>query len=412
MSIRNRLLPLLAIFLPLVAGAQVAPQPSLDGWPDWFQDAMSEELRRMKLRNVKFPVEGIAAKLPGKPADAQQIEDGWYLYSDIKAGSPLECYVMTTATDIATMANNIAEINIDSVMANNNATPGDRNAYYVDAGEVHGYPFLALEWVYQVKTDAGVQMGMTKVRVASKNDLTYACAHNYLGYRESFATAFAEFVANVEVPSTSAKPYYEEIAVMNLNDIGYSVIYTSFTNDEEGDTREYSVNASIVPVDKGTIMFSDSITITWSRPDRTTINSISVDTENGEITTQLDLQRDENGDWVSSGTFQGKELSSTIDGALQPASSRAVFALTRELFAGDAPSADMQLWIPAADPTTFVGSSIVRTGDADARTGDLIMGPIRMSGTFDEYGNIESGSMAMGPAQARIERIWSAGELD
>ena len=43
-----------------------------------------------------------------------------------------------------------------------------------------------------------LMVGFTKVRAATKGEVSLVCAHNYLGYRETFADAFGEFITSAE----------------------------------------------------------------------------------------------------------------------------------------------------------------------------------------------------------------------
>ncbi len=409
--IRPALLTAMGTMLLTAPPVHAEQERSMDGWPDWIQKSMADESRKLKLRKVKFPDKSIQAKLPGKPAKAEAIENGWYLTSDIKAGSPLECYIFKTSSDIATMANEFAENSIAAVGENNRASVEDRSIYHVAAGEVAGFPYVALEWIYALNTGSESLIGFTKVRIANKGEVTYGCVHNYLGYRETFRQAFENFISNAKVDDPTPEPYYEEIATMNMADIGYGVVYTSFTIDEDGDTREYSFDAALVPVDEATLTYTDSVSLTFARPDGSIINALVADVENGELTNQLELQRNESGAWISSGTLQGKDIETEIDGALSPASVSTTLTKTRELFAGDEPSTHLLMWIPSVDPTRFLDTRIVRDDAEVARKGTIDVGPMQISGLFDEAGNMKSSTMTVGPVSIDMERVWSRGSL-
>ena len=410
---RDLVQPMLLITLLtllLAAGTATAQSGDLDeSWPDWVREGMEKEIRKLKPRRVKMPVASISTMLPGKSEAPQAIEDGWYFISDIEAGSPLECYIYTTSLDLGSLTNLLANNNIAAVAQGSGGTVGVRNIHYADAGVVAGHPYLALEWIYTVVTGEQVQIGFTKVRVAIKGDMAFACTHNYLGYRDTFARAFSGFVENTDYKVAAPAPYYEEVARLDYNGFGAGVIYFSLSEDEEGDIRAFSTETSIMPVDSSTLMTSDGITITYTKPDGELINTLNVSVENGEIVSNLSLRRNEADAWISGGTLQGKEIAIELDGAISPASELRLLTTARDLFAGTETSATLDVWVPSADPTQFLQTTLTRDDSEIKGRANVTLGPMSYDGTFDEYGNMEDAVMSMGPIQINIERVWSKG---
>lgn len=390
-------------------GVHAQANSPLEGWPDWVKEAMEKEVRKTKFRTVKMPVDTISAKMPGKPDPVQAIDDGWYFISDIKAGSPLECYIYTTALDLASLTNILAENNVAAVAQGSGGEIGVRGIHHTDAGVVDGLPYLALEWIYTVTSDTQTQVGFTKIRAAAKGDIAFACSHNYLGYRETFAKAFSGFVENAEYEVTTPTPYYEEIALLDYNGLGHGVAYFSFTEDEDSDIQMIATEASIIPVDASTIVTSDGITISYTRPDGELINSIDVAVQNGEVVSNLSLQRNDAGAWISGGVLQGKEIETELDGALSPTSELRLITTARDLFAGPATSVTLDVWVPSADPTQFLQTTFTRDDAEVERQANVTLGPISYIGQFDEYGNLADAVMSIGPMTINVNRIWSAG---
>lgn len=382
-----------------------------EGWPEWVTESMANEARKPKLRKVKLPDDTLSTQIPGEPDEPQAIDSGWYFPSDIKAESPLECYIYTTDLDMSSLTNYLAETNIEAI-GDTYGTVDNRTIYHVDAGATHGYPYMALEWLYTVTGETQTLVAFTKVRVAVKGNIALACTHNAIGYRETFATAFEGFVASTEYPGPDNPPYYEEIATMDINGMGFGVVYTSFSLDEDGDTKEHVVESTLLPMAASSLMFTDSVSYSYSTPDHELISARHVDVENGEITNNLTLQRNEDGDWVSSGTLQGdKPFEKIIDGAQTPGSDLGMITMTRELFAGEEQSITTKMWIPTADPTRFLDASLTRDDAEIERQGTVSLGPINVSGSFDESGNMTDGKMSFGPLTVDIKRVWSNGSL-
>ena len=383
---------------------------SMDDWPAWARKAMNAEMKRIKYRTVATPDGSVRSKLPGKPATPEPMGDDWYFSSDIKAESPLECYLFTSSRDLATLTDVIAEANIEAV-AGSHDNVGNRQVFHTEAGAVAGLPYLALEWLYTVERDAEVLVGFTKVRAATKGEKAFVCAHNYLGYRETLANAFAEFVTSAEVADDTPEPFYEEIARLDMNGVGTGVAYASYTIDADGDIRLYMAESSLLPVDAATVTTSDSYTISFSAPDGELLSAYEISVENGEIASNMALSRNDDGNWTSSGSLQGKELAYEIDGALQPTSEWQQLAMARNLFAGDDTSVSALIWIPGVDPTQLLQASMTRDDAEVERQAIMTVGPLSYVGRFDESGNLHTANMSVGPVRIDIERIWSRGSL-
>ena len=381
---------------------------SLDGWPEWVRNGLADE-KRLKFRNASTPDDSFTTRLPGKP-EIQPIEEGWYFVSDIKAGSPLECYYYSSSRDLGTLTGFVADANIEAVVGSG-GTLGERQLFHTGAGEIDGTPFLALEWIYTIEQDTQTLVGFTKVRAAAKGEAAFVCAHNYLGYRETFAKAFTEFVTGASVAAEEPAPFYEEIAKLDMNGIGTGIAYASYTVDDEGDIEVYTVEAAVMPVDAATIVTSDSYTVSYSMPDGELINAYEISVENGELTANMSLRRNDAGTWISGGMLQGKELEYEIDGELQPLSALQQVAMARELFAGEAPSLGGQVWIPSADPTNFLDATMTRDDAEVSRQARMSIGPLNFTGRFDTDGNLSDADMTVGPVAIRVERIWSRGSM-
>ena len=202
----------------------------------------------LKNRAVATPDNSVRSKLPGKPAKPQPMEDGWYFSSDIKAESPLECYLFTSSRDLATLTDVMAEANIEAVAGSHDRV-GNRQVFHTEAGAVAGMPYLALEWLYTVERDSQALVGFTKVRAATKGEKAFVCSHNYLGYRDTLARAFATFVENTTVADDGPEPFYEEIARLDMNGMGTGVTYASYRRDDDGGIRMDTAESSLMPVD-------------------------------------------------------------------------------------------------------------------------------------------------------------------
>jgi len=381
----------------------------MDGWPDWLVEAMEAESGKIKNARMEVEAGPYSFELPKKTTGPNAFEGGWYFESDIGSNTAVECYIMTDNIDLASFTNTMSQLNIDATVE---ANPGDLaslNLFTLDVGNLGGTPYFAVEWLYTVGEAPAAMVGFTKVLTASNGEITQACSHNTIGYRESFQQVFETFVQSMQQPAAEDEPYYEELGLQKLDDQPVGFTHSSFTLDADGDTRIETVTASLFPVGPDALASSDSTDVTWSTPDGYTINSISASGENGELTTNLQLVRNDVGDWVVAGTFQGKELEEVIDGNIEPLTGVGEMQLARDLMAGDDTSVAYPVWTTEVDPTRFLEAGIERD---DAETDGqvvLTLGPLTMNGRLDATGSLEYGAMQMGASQLIFERVWLRG---
>lgn len=381
--------------------------------PAWLQEAMAKESRKLRSSKIAVGDGFFSSRLAGKSlAGPQAIDGGWYISSDIDTPSPLECWVFSTTIDPATMAANIANVTMQA-SAQAHGQLGNQSIHYVDAGSYDNAPYLALEWLYTVGEAPKALAGLAKVRVATLNGVTLACAHNFLGYRETFAKAFEEFLRKADVSNGERSHDYEEVLVHKIGEQPVGVSHSTITRDAEGDLEILIVESSLIPVNGSTLSTSDTWHSSFSRADGSLINQISAKSENGALTMQLSLDPLEDGSWLVSGTFQGKEISEEIAEPARPISEVGQMYAVRDLVADDSRSnVTLDVWVPDADPTRFLEASVAMvSGKGKELDGTLMLGPLAIAATFDKSGSLLNGRMQAGQVEMVLERVWVDGAL-
>ncbi|MEM8815455.1 MAG: hypothetical protein AAGE85_06490 [Pseudomonadota bacterium] len=406
----SRRQPAMALcFALLFVAAPAAAEEDMSGWPDWLRSAMLEESKSDRTKKLKFS-DNASVRLLGKPMESQVLDNGWYLPTDVGSGSPVECYILTNEPDLATTAIQLSDVNVQ-VVSDANGPVGNKSVYYLDAGEIDGVPYFAIDWMYTVGEESEAKAALTKVRVAVNGELVQACTHNGVGYRETLGKAFRAFVTSLDYPRTMPDPYYREVVRMSLGEQPIGLAWFSYTLDADGDTEIRYSDAQIVPVDAATVQSGDSSAVSFSYPDGTLINQVSAAVENGELVTRLALSRGAENEWIVSGTFQGKALEVTLDGAVAPLSNLGQQFSAQDLLAGDADRMTFDVWLPEADPSSFLAAVIERANDDSLHNVRLQLGPIAMDMEVDETGSAKSGSMQAGAATVTMDRIYVDGEV-
>lgn len=404
---------LLSVLLLCLAALSARSESSPNPGADWLQAAMQKEARKLKSKKVSVGEGFFKSRLAGKPmAEPQSMEGGWYLAHDIGTPSPFECYVFETSVDPATMALNIVNASIQSA-ERQNGPEASRSTHFLDAGTLGNAPYLALEVLYTLGHTPNKRLaGLAKVRIAALGESTLACAHNFLGYRETFAKAFAEFVNEADITS-GAQPDYEEVIVQKIGSQPIGLSYTTISKDDEGDTAIVRMESLIIPVDNATLTTSDSWHSSFARPDGTLINQLTAKAENGQLTTHLTLEPTDRGNWLVSGTFQGKDISAEINGPVQPMSEVAQMRAVESLLADPKRErVSLLVWVPDADPTQFLEAG-VELAPNGRKTGQatLTLGPLAIAAQFDEHGSLLNGQMQVGAAEMAMQRVSARGTL-
>ena len=337
-----------------------------------------------------------------------------YFYTQLGIGSsvPIECYFYLEEQDLA--ANMMVNSNLmfDLLAKRSDAILG-REVEKVDAGAVDGSPYLALSWLYRGRNGSETVIGQFKQRLGSRGAGSVYCGHNEAGYERSFARAFDSILASLQWATPSAIPFYAEVIVTEIQGKTFGVARSTLTWDAEGDVRSQESLSMLLPVDAQTLSATDSYSIDFSTPEGLLINQVEIETQQGEITKNLQFDPAEEGSWKVSGIFQGKELSAHIEA--QELLSGYGQSLAMLKFLND-PEAKGPLsfpsWIPDADPTTILPVEM----DFGERTDEGIsakinMASIVMDAMMDRQGSILSADIELGAITMTLRRIHAEGSL-
>jgi hypothetical protein len=330
----------------------------------------------------------------------------------IGAEYPLNCWIYVEPFDSASALANLSDLTRDSI--EKQLGPVElRRLHWTDAGSIAGAPFLAAEWLYRANHDGQQVVTQAKIRLAAKAQRTIACMHIETGYHESFERFFEGLVASIEFANSPKRPYYAEIFTVSVGGrrVGYQ--YGTMLRDEEGDTRATNVSALFMPVGPEEVMTTDSYQVEYSRPDGSLINQISIESENGELTTNLKFDPQPDEVWQVGGIFQGKELTATIEAPSPLTSSLGDLIRVRDALSNDGVDARVVLpkWIPEADPTRLLETKIaVQEALSDGRyRADAELGPLEFEVVLGSQGSWLRAKVEMGAAEMIIERVWHDG---
>jgi hypothetical protein len=333
---------------------------------------------------------------------------------DVGAGMPVECFVYRDRLDPAASLASFSEATFASIAQHMEVKA--RRVDRVDAGSFGASPYLAIDWLYRIEVDGNGRVGEVKHLVATRAARSVYCQHHEVGYAGTFQRVARALVESLEYQEpASPEPYFSEVLTLAIGGMRVGIEHTTLTRDSDGDTRVDTFSSLVVPVDGETLQVSDTFGVEFARPDGSLINQVHVEAANGELVTQLHLDPKEGGLWAVSGTFQTKPLSAEIRAKTAPVSWLGEAMSLREALAvtGVGATLTLERWVPDADPTRLIEEtlSIQRQVDRDRFGAKLVMAAIEADLVVDRAGLVTSGSMELGRADVRVERVYVGGEI-
>jgi hypothetical protein len=402
-------LPVMALLMTTLVIATAQAQ-QMGGWPDSQQEAMTRESGNLESRQFAIADGQYRFEIAGKATTPSPFDGGWSFESDIGSDAMLECYIFTNEQPLAQILHLVATTNIAANVAANDGDLDNLTVLAMDAGQIDGAPYVAVQWVYNVGVAPNNVFGMTTAHAASNGALTQVCSHNAVGYRETVRQTFETFVRSTTQPEPTDPPYYAEIKVQRQADRRFGVTRTTYTLDAEGDTLIQTTATALVRGSRNPITPRDETIISWSTPDGLLINAAASTVTASVLTTDLRADLDDNGDWLVSGTFNDTEIEQSIDGTATVISDLGQMQIARNLFSGEQSTATYDAWMPNIDPSRFQRVEISRDDAEIPRQAALTMGPLPFVARFGENGELTYAQLNAGPADIFIERVWWQGK--
>jgi hypothetical protein len=380
----------------------------LDQFPDWFKDSMAREQKVKKSTRVKIEKFNVDQKVKGKVKLIEEADGTWYYNIDIGTASPVECYVLTTFDGTATSFYSIMEHSLKGVETINKKSLSAKFNYAIDSGVMGSTPYLLLDILYNLGDGDAKVAGVLKGISVQTDQTLQICMHNEIGYRQTFFDTVESFIEAI-VANEKSPEFFEPIYQFTLNGMPIGYGREKYTTDADGDINIQRDSAFIIPVDASSIARSDSVAVEWSNPDGSLINADINTIENGVLTSQFAISL-ENGKWLVEGQLQGKPIKSVLEYDGWLISSFGSSLETASLRKSEQQSAEFNIWIPEADPTSAMKLVISKISDNSDANLKLDMGPITMKFLADNKGIFQQGTMDQGGMKMRIKLLSVIGE--
>jgi hypothetical protein len=401
-------LPHFCWLLVLAAGCASVPEP------DWLTTLREREAEPLAKQSIASEDRFFQARVPARPRGEVLPVDGAYAVRlDMGSETPVDCWIYRDGLDFATSLSALSDSTFEAI-GESFGDVDQRHVEAVDAGVLAGHPYLRVDWLYRVATAAGPQIGQVKHVVASKHGRGLYCQHNEVGYSESFRRVVEALLESLEYEGPSdATPYFTQVSTLAIRGMRVGLERTTLVLDEAGDTRVDTRTSLLMPVTSDTLQVSDTFGVEFARSDGSLINQVHVQTANGELVSQLELNPALDDLWIVEGTFQTKPVSTRFRPASQPTSwlgeALALRRAIEEIGVGS--EITLARWVPQADPTRLVDETVsiesrMERGQFAAR---VAMGGLEADLVVEADGSVASGSIPMGVASLEVERVYVGG---
>lgn len=381
--------------------------------PQWLKEARARESKLLKPAQLESKDGWFKVHTPGKSVLTIELEQESYSVElDIGGDAHVHCEVYPKGIDLA----NTLRVTFENTMKVVEELQGKLEARALersDAGAHGPVPYIAMNWLYRVASPEGSKLGGFKQFVLEKGDVGVYCAHNELGYARTFATIAQAFAETLQTREPVKTPQYIEISTATMAGKKIGVAITTLERDSEGDTRARQMTAMLVSLPNDTVHAQDTRHVEWVRPDGTLINAASSEFVNGELSTDLALQQDEDA-WVVEGKAEGKTVKAALPEGAQPGNSILQARELRTLLAGPNPVGRehiMNLWLDE-NPVGLTAAKIkvLSRQGSDSFATLAQLGEVKANLTLDKATGMPSAvDMKLGPLDMHLERVYVKG---
>ncbi len=407
--------PILQGACALLFTAWALPAAAAADPPKWLTDAMAREAKLPPAVAVAGDDGWFQARVPGAVKQTVAREGGGYsLAMQLEGGVAMSCEVLPGSRDLAAFLAETAEISFREI-AKLNGEIQARAVDASDAGAVGPHPFLALRWLYRALNRGEQRVGGLQQFVADMGVATLYCAHDELGYSQTFQAVTRAVTTELRVlGERPPEAHFREISVVSLNGNKVGVASTTMVRDAEGDTKVQHKTSILAQRTPGELYTQDGMDVEWVRPDGSLINASQVKASGGQLTENMVLKAIEEGRWRASGTIAGKDVSAELASA--PDSFIAQSRARQQMLARDAAvgsSVQGRIW-SSLDLTRLLPtrSTVLAAAGDGAYAVREELGSVTLDAVLDRTtGTMRSAKIPMGPLTMHFERILQQGSF-
>ncbi len=398
---------------PPAAAAEMKGEEGETQDPSWFDQLLAREAEAMEEHPVTSDDGVFRTRVAAELAQPPELIDGdYYVQLNVGSDTPMECWVYPEGHDMAA-SHRAFSAAIFANIAENQGEVEKQAIQRIDAGVFGAHPYLALDWLYRIKSPRGPLAGQLKLVAGYNGDSSVHCIHNEAGFGKTFERVFRGFVGRLEIESAAEAPYYQLILLARLHNINLGVVRKTFTRTESGNTKIVEGFSALVPLSTESVAGRDTYNIQMSSPDGRLLTEVDVASENGELTTHLTLEPSDDGAWKVSGTNDSNEY----QGSTEPREMFSNLGQQQQLreFLAEAGAGDEKTfwdWSSGDDPSAFSETRfVVQERTADGIAVRLHQGSEQMDAILDAGAAIKSATLTTEGVEMQFERLYIEGSL-
>ena len=299
-----------SFLIALIASAPLLARQE-EGGSSWLETELAREVETA-VASAPFRLsDSIGGRAPAT-LGAKSFDDGESIHSfelSFGADQAARCYLWETELSVAGL--------LDRQTQQVQAGLGENTQWRVfgfDADVAGGVPLLGVRWLYQIETEERTNIGLFKMYAAAPGAVTLLCFHDRLGYVESFGSLFRALVADLDAPSSDeAPPDARDVSIVSMFDMKVGFVEDSISFDGE-QVQVVSESALLVPTSASEILSSDEASVERSTLDGHLISAVVAEGPGLEVSTRLEVERQEDGGWLVSGIRAGQDFEARFTG--------------------------------------------------------------------------------------------------
>ena len=385
---------------------------SMSDFPPWLVEAMQREGERMAPKPIALPERNFAAHLPGVSISGiQKIDRGWYFTADMDTATPMECWVFTSPVDMAASLRNITELNIDATTKVHGDLV-DRAIFHLDSGVIDDAPYIAIETLFAMEAPDEPRTGFVKARIARRDDVHIACSHNQIGFRQTFAENFAQFVESAKFELRALQPFYRQVYRQSIDGVGIGIIENLMAIDGDGDLALIARYSTLVPQSPDMQVANDSFEYGFWTTEFELINQREIGSTNGTVTYNLNLQPGSENRYRVVGTTGEQEIDFEIEDEVGPMSGyERMLEIQRLIRDPGRTSLTTRMWRVEIDPNRMIETTVSFNAEGKERLmATMTNGSESVPVQLDRFGNIVTMQYDVELGSYAIERIYDEGQ--
>lgn len=277
------------------------------GWPETSKPLMQEEKPLGQEHIVRLGDKHrltVAGKLT-EPAAYKEKTGAWSLNIDIGARRPVACAMYGNQLPYHTLRVLLSHV------INHTAKSSSQKltAQYLSNLDVfirNDLAVMAIDYAYLMKKKAHRQIGFIKGKVARNNQYTFACYHNGLGFRSTFAKLFDRLVDSWEATDNFPAELERQLYLVYLNDEPRGVLTYREYRNRAGQLINFSEESVITPKAGGELpTLYESTRTEWSDDSGSLLQADLTELRNGVLAKEMKLESDKT-QWIATGEIDGK----------------------------------------------------------------------------------------------------------